>query len=233
MDRMNEDSLFDRNPALSDNYEQGPRWFIPGYDVSHAMAAVLLRDRIGEQGQILVLGAGGGVELAVFARECEGWTFTGVDPSAKMLALARRKVEAAGAAERVALIQGYIEDAPKQGFDAATAFLVLPFVPDDGRRLQALREIRARLTPGAPFLMINGCTDMSSPRFEDDLRLYAASARRNGAPVEMVEAAVRMQRENLSFVPREREEELLAEAGFSGVRLFYVGLWVFGWIATA
>jgi len=233
MDRMNEGSLFDRNQALSENYEQGPRWFIPGYDASHAMAAVLLRDRIGEQGQILVLGAGGGVELSVFARECEGWTFTGVDPSARMLALARQKVEAVGAAQRVALIQGYIEDAPKQKFDAATAFLVLAFVPDDGRRLRALREIRARLKPGAPFLMINGCTEMNSERFEEDLRLYAAAARRNGAPVEMVERAVRMQREELSFVPREREEELLAEAGFSGVRLFYVGLWIFGWIATA
>jgi tRNA (cmo5U34)-methyltransferase len=150
-----------------------------------------------------------------------------------MLALARQKVEAAGAAERVALIQGYIEDAPNQKFDAGTAFLVLAFVPDDGRRLRALREIHARLKPGAPFLMINGCTDMNSERFEEDLRLYAAAARRNGAPVEMVERAVRMQREDLSFVPREREEELLAEAGFSGVRLFYVGLWIFGWIATA
>ena len=230
---MNEGSLFDRNRALSDNYEQGPRWFIPGYDASHAIAAVLLRDRIGEHGRILVLGAGGGVELSVFARECEGWTFTGIDPSAEMLALARRKVEAVGAAERISLIQGYIEDAPRQVFDAATAFLALHFVPDDGRRLHALRETRARLKSGAPFLMINGCTDMISPRFEEDLRLYAASARRNGAPTEMVEGAVRMQRENLSFVPPEREQKLLAEAGFSDVRLFYAGLWFFGWITTA
>jgi len=42
---------FDRNPALSDNYERAPRWFVPGYDASHAMAAVLLRDRIGEHGK--------------------------------------------------------------------------------------------------------------------------------------------------------------------------------------
>jgi len=31
---MNEGSLFDRNRALSDNYEQRPRWFILGYDAS-------------------------------------------------------------------------------------------------------------------------------------------------------------------------------------------------------
>jgi hypothetical protein len=49
----------------------------------------------------------------------------------------------------------------------------------------------------------------------------------------VVEGAVRLQRVSLSFVPPEREEQLLAEAGFRDVRLFYVGLWFFGWIATA
>ena len=55
---MPHETDFDRNWALTDNYEQGPRWFIPGYDASHAMAAVLLRDRIGDRGRILVVGAG-------------------------------------------------------------------------------------------------------------------------------------------------------------------------------
>jgi tRNA (cmo5U34)-methyltransferase len=63
---------FDQNSTLTDNYDRGPRWFIPGYDASHAMAAVLLRDRIGEGGRILVIGAGGGIELSVFAREASG-----------------------------------------------------------------------------------------------------------------------------------------------------------------
>jgi tRNA (cmo5U34)-methyltransferase len=45
--------------------------------------------------------------------------------------------------------------------------------------------------------------------------------------------AVRMQRESLFSVPPEREEALLAQAGFGDVRLFYAGLWIFGWIARA
>lgn len=72
---MNDGSLLHRNRALSNNYEQGPCWFIPGYDTSLAIADVLLRDRIGEHGQILVLGTGGGVEISVFAKEGKGWTF--------------------------------------------------------------------------------------------------------------------------------------------------------------
>jgi hypothetical protein len=30
---------FDQNPTLADNYDHGPRWFIPGYDASHASIA--------------------------------------------------------------------------------------------------------------------------------------------------------------------------------------------------
>jgi tRNA (cmo5U34)-methyltransferase len=224
---------FDQNSTLTDNYDRGPRWFIPGYDASHAMAAVLLRDRIGEGGRILVIGAGGGIELSVFAREASGWTFVGVDPSVQMLSRARQKIDEADATDRVSLVRGTAEDAPREAFDAATAFLALHFVPDDGARLRALREIHARLKDGAPFLMINGCADMQSSRFADDQRSYAAFARRNGAPEEMIDAAVRMQRESVHLLPPEREEALLAEAGFRDLRLFYVGMWVFGWIAMA
>jgi len=223
---------FDRNPALSDDYERAPRWFIPGYDASHAMAAVLLRDRVSEHGQILVVGAGGGVELSVFARECQGWTFTGVDPSVEMLRQAKVKLETVGASHRVSWVQGVVENSPLGPFDAATAFLALNFVPDGGR-LATLREIHARLKSGAPFLMINGCSDKNSARFEDDLLIYAAFARRNGAPADVVQGAVRMQRESLFYVLPEREVALLAEAGFRDVHLFYAGLWVFGWIARA
>jgi len=229
---MTDENYFDRDPALSDNYERAPRWFVPGYDASHAMAAVLLRDRKGEHGRILVVGAGGGVELSVFARECQGWTFTGVDPSVEMLRQAKVKLETVGALDRVSWVQGTVENSPRGPFDAATAFLALNFVPDDGR-LATLQEIHARLKPGGSFLMINGCSDKNSARFQDDLRVYAAFARRNGAPEDVVQRAVRMQRESLSYVRPEREVALLAEAGFGDVRLFYTGFWVFGWIARA
>ena len=81
--------------------------------------------------------------------------------------------------------------------------------------------------------MINGCADKNSARFEGNLRVYGAFARRSGAPAEMVEAALRMQRESLFSVSRDREEALLTEAGFSDAHLFYAGLWVFGWISQA
>jgi hypothetical protein len=74
---------------------------------------------------------------------------------------------------------------------------------------------------------------MGTPRFEDHLRLYAEWARRNGAPAEVIENAVRMQRETMYYVPRDREETLLEEAGFRPPELFYAGLWIYGWLARA
>ena len=230
---MTSGNEFDRNPALTENYERAPRWFVPGYDVSHEIAAVLLRDRIGERGRILIVGTGGGVELSVFAHECEGWEFVAVDPSVEMLKRAQAKMESIGALGRVSFIQGTVENAPLEPCDAATAFLCLNFIPNDGHRLNALREIHRRLKSGAPFLMINACTDKNSTRFEDDLRVYAAFARRRGAPADVVQRAVRMQRESLYYALPEQEVALLAEAGFGDIRLFYVGLWVFGWMARA
>lgn len=69
---------------------------------------------------------------------------------------------------------------------------------------------------------------MSSERFEEDLRLYAASARRNGAPGAIVDGAVQMVAESVSMIPPEREEALLTKAGFRDMRRFYTALWVFG-----
>ena len=54
------------------------------------MAAILLAERAGDTAEILILGAGGGLELRAFADWQPGWRFTGVDPSAEMLALAAK-----------------------------------------------------------------------------------------------------------------------------------------------
>lgn len=226
---------FDKMPGLAEGYERGPRWFVPGYDASHVMAATLLSDRIGERGRVLVLGAGGGVELSVLAQASSGWTFVGVDPSEQMLAVADQKLRALGLEARVQLVRGYIPDAPAGPFDAATCFLTLSFIPDDGARLDALKHIRRRLVAGAPFLMITGIThsaDKTSPAFERQLRLYRAFARQNGAPEDLIATASEGVRRLHALTP-EREEALLREAGFGDVELFYAGLMIRGWSAIA
>ena len=47
--------------------EKGPPAFAPGHGGMLQMAAVLLRERMGGTGQILVVGAGGGLEMRYLA----------------------------------------------------------------------------------------------------------------------------------------------------------------------
>ena len=83
---------------------------VPGFADLQRMAMLLLSERSPAAARILVLGAGGGLELKAFAEAQPDWRFVGVDPSAEMLELATSVV--GDLAARVDLQQGYIEDAP-------------------------------------------------------------------------------------------------------------------------
>jgi tRNA (cmo5U34)-methyltransferase len=224
---------YDALPDVVADFGRLPRLFIPGYDASHAIAAVLLAETIGESGHILAVGAGGGAELCHFARLQPGWRFTAVDPATAMLERAKERLTAMGAGDRLATLVGVSTNAPVGPFDAAIAFLALHFVPDDGSRLAQLVAIRQRLKPGAPFLIINGATDMRDHSFARDLARYAAHAANGGADPGFIADARQVQRKTLHYLPPEREVALLAEAGFGIVEQFYQALWFHGWMARA
>ena len=96
------------------------------------MTGLLLAERIRDAADVLVIGAGGGLELKAFADSQPGWSFCGVDPSAEMLGLARRTL--GPLASRVDFHEGYIDSAPVGPFDAATCLLTLHFIPEHERR---------------------------------------------------------------------------------------------------
>ena len=224
-------ALHFEDPEFVQRYAEGPGQFVPGYHVMQRMAAQLIAERTGEDAHLLVLGAGGGLELGAFAGLHPHWLFTGVDPAAEMLKAARERVEACGARDRVTLIEGLIDDAPDGPFDAATCLLTLHFVPDDGGKLETLQLIRKRLKPGAPFILVDLCIGA----IDGDLRRdrYATFALNSGAePDDVCQTKARLV-DVLHTVSPERDVELLTQAGFTDVDLFYAGLSWRGWSATA
>src|SRR5256885_1064037 len=76
--------IFSDADFLAAYADQQPRR-VPGYHAMHRMAAVLIAERVHHDAAVLVLGAGGGLELKAFAEANSGWSFYGVDPSAEML----------------------------------------------------------------------------------------------------------------------------------------------------
>jgi tRNA (cmo5U34)-methyltransferase len=218
------------DPEKVARYAEGPARVIPGYATLHRIIAQLLRERVGDEGRVLVIGAGGGLELLAFTQAQPRWSFVGVDPSGPMLQLARQAL--GEYRSRVELVEGYIPDAPPGPFDGATCLLTLHIIPDDGRKLEALHEIRKRLAPGAPFVVVDNCIDLTSPNADHYLQRYADYAIESGMEAERMEqwkTAIKP----IGLIGPKREEEVLAEAGFTGTELFFAGLSWRGWITYA
>lgn len=217
------------DPAAVARYAEGPRRAVPGFGVLHQLVDQLLGETVPEQGRVLVVGAGGGLELTHLAERHAGWTFDGVDPSSEMLRLAETTMGPLAA--RAALHEGYVTDAPAGPFDAATCLLTLHFVPADERRA-TLEEIRRRLRPGAPLLTFHH----SVPAGEARATWLARQARFAGGPdadAERIDRAVEQMSARLPLLTPGEDEALLREAGFRDVGLFYAALSFRGWVAYA
>lgn len=99
MDSLKMKQVHFENPDVVRRYAQGPTAFVPAYEQMQRMTAQLIKEGIGEVGELLVLGAGGGFELEVFASLQSQWRYTGVDPAAEMLNAAKARLAAIDASE--------------------------------------------------------------------------------------------------------------------------------------
>jgi tRNA (cmo5U34)-methyltransferase len=219
------------DPDFAARYVDGPKRFVPGHQDMLRMTAQLLAEDTPVEANILVVGAGGGIELRHFAQAQPGWRLTGVDPSAQMLAVARRTL--GEFTNRCDLVEDTVDAAPPGPFDGASCLLTLHMIPDDGSKLATLRAIRSRLQPGAPFVIVDHCLDKSDPLFERKLVRYARFALDSGAPPDGVAKACEGIRQFVPMISREREAELLVQAGFSDIDIFYAGFLWTGWGARA
>lgn len=218
------------DPQAVARYAEGPPRLVPGLADLQRMVTLLLAERAPDDARILVLGAGGGLEIKVFAEARPGWRFDGVDPSAEMLDLARLTLGPLAA--RADLHHGLIDIAPEGPFDGAACILTLHFVERE-ERLRTLREVRRRLKPGAPFAVAH----FSFPQEEGDrdlwLSRYAAFAATSGIDPTQAQKARSMIGARLPILSPEDDEQLLREAGFRDVSLFYAGFAFRGWVAYA
>jgi tRNA (cmo5U34)-methyltransferase len=218
------------DPQAVARYAEGPPRLVPGFADLQRMAMLLLAERAPEDARVLILGAGGGLELKVFAENQRHWRFDGVDPAAEMLKLAEATLGPLNS--RVQLHQGYIDVAPDGPFDAAACLLTLHFVPFE-ERLRTLREIQRRLKPGAPLVVAH----FSIPQGEQERSLwlsrYASFAISSGVDPDKAANARTVIAAQLPILAPEQDEALLRESGFSNVSLFYAGFTFRGWVAYA
>ncbi|WP_316228083.1 class I SAM-dependent methyltransferase [Bradyrhizobium sp. SZCCHNR3015] len=218
------------DPEIVARYTDGPRRFVPGLDGLHRMASILLAERAPAHAKVLILGAGGGLELAALADAHPSWTFVGVDPSAQMLRLAERTL--GSRIDRVELIEGYIFDAPTGPFDAATCLLTLHFL-SASERLRTVRAIHDRLRPGAPFVAAHGCLPQDPAQRGLWLDRYAAYAVASGVDPEQAKTMRATVEASVNMLSPEEDEAILRGGGFSDASLFFTAFTWHGWTGHA
>ena len=218
------------NEQAAASYLDGPPRQVPGYAGLLRMTTLLLAERMPADGRVLVLGAGGGMEIKAMADDHPSWSFDGVDPSAPMLQLAGRTIEPHAA--RVRLHEGYIDAAPDGPFDAATCILVFHFMTHEQRR-DALRQLRRRLKPGAPLVLAHISFPQAEPERSLWIGRHVAFGAAAGLTVEQMESARQAIGTRLLILPPEEEEAMLVEAGFTRISQFYAAFSFRGWVAYA
>ncbi len=217
------------DPAMVASYAESTLRKVPGLSDLHRMMMLLLAEHAPATADILVVGAGGGLELKAFAEAQPRWRFMGVDPSAEMLALALRTL--GPLRTRVNLHQAYVDAAPSGPFDGATCLLTLHFLTR-AERLRTLGEMRLRLRPGAPLVVAHH----SYPKSGDPnlwLSRSVAFAGRSDADAAPAPASASAMAKRLPVLSDDEDEALLRQAGFSDVALFYAGFSFRGWVAAA
>ena len=216
------------DPKAIANYADNAIRRVPGLNDVHRMSALLLAESTPSDGRILVVGAGGGMELKLFAQSFPGWRFDGVDPSDEMLNLT--KTALGPLASRVHLHHGYIEVAPMGPFDAASCLLTLHFTTE-AERYRTLCEVRSRLKPGGVFVAMHYSISQHHPERELWLSRCAAFAISSGIDPDQAKIAAAAISKQLPILSPQEDEELMRKAGFSNISVFYVGLAFRGWVA--
>jgi tRNA (cmo5U34)-methyltransferase len=204
-----------------------------GYDLLFTLTYCFLRALRQPQLDLLVVGAGGGMEIERFLPDNPGWRLVGVDPSRDMLALAQATVENLGVQARVELVCGTVEDLPtERRFDAATCLFVLHFLPDDAK-LALLRGIAARLRPQAPLLVVSGARVDDGGLRDDFLGAWQQHGELMGLPAERMAAIIQqLVAQQEGATTEEGYLRLLRDAGFERVAPFLsimngaMGAWI-------
>jgi tRNA (cmo5U34)-methyltransferase len=234
-ERSGEKMSMDWNKPEADQYEHTIALKIPGYHLLYEMTERLLASALGARSadaSLLAIGAGGGQELTALGRAYPGRKFTAVDPSARMLNMAKRRVEREGVHADIEWVEGEVQELPAESrFDGATCMLALHFVKGRQAKLGLLKAAAERLHDGAPLFLacINGDLAAASTRLQ--LAGWRSHMLANGIAEAGWEQFAGSLGVESDVIPFEEVTELLTEAGFSGAARYFGSYLIDGMVA--
>lgn len=210
---MEKNRLYDFAEKWASEYLEKARAQIPAYDCIFAMADVLLAHELTDSARVLVVGGGGGQEVCSIGLS-RNWRMLVVDPSEPMCQAARVRALDAGVGDRCRVHRGFVSDLPLEpSHDAATCLLVLHFL-DEAGQLALLRDIAARLKPGAPAVFAHLVARDDAREHDWVLSVWNDFLVHAGETREVVEERARARDQEVTLLSEDGFRRLLDEAGF-------------------
>lgn len=219
---MNKIELFENERAT--DYNQFVQTWIPNYHhfLDH-LPQLLRQTKIKE---LLAVGCGTGNEIERFVNTAEQWNITGIDPSYSMVQQAKEKFRKYN---NINIIHGLVSDLPiTKKYHVATLLLVLHFFEDNGDKLNLLKDIADRLSPKAPFVLLD--ISGNPQQISQNLHILELLLPDTVNPEQISQRLARIQNE-LYAISEERFSELLQEAGFEKPLRFFQSSIYMGWIS--
>ncbi|WP_026732638.1 class I SAM-dependent methyltransferase [Fischerella sp. PCC 9605] len=216
----------------AEQYHEIAAHFVPGYQSLYEIARCYLSLHLPKVADILIVGAGGGMEIKILSRFSQQWSFAAVDPSSRMLDVAKFWTERSNALNRVQFTEGFVSDLPSsQVFDAATCVLVMHFLPDETEKLKLLKDIALRLKTGGILILADLAVPKETEEFEVFRQLYSTHAEQQGEPEVRIKDILTVLENFVHPVSNVRESELVKLAGFNTPTMFFSSIWFKAWFA--
>lgn len=218
-------SIFDNSASSYDSRNQKLSYIKNNL---HNLMEVVFSE-LPENANILCVGAGTGIEILYLAKVFPNFSFTAVDPSEKMLDIAKKNISEAGFIKRCTFHNGYLESLQtKTKYDGATSILVSQFILDEQARINFFKEIRNYLKNDG--LLINVDLSSNKENYETLLKYWVALFNENKVSNEQVAKMKETYASSVGILPIKKVEEIIEKSGFKNVNLFFQSLLMHGWI---
>jgi tRNA (cmo5U34)-methyltransferase len=204
---------------------------LPGYNLMHEIVATYLRVILPQTSNILVIGAGTGIDMLTLIDHGPRWQITGLEPSREMFQIACEKIESIQLPQRLRLECCKVEDfIDATVYDVAVVSLVLQLYPDDGAKRDLLQTVARHVKPKGCIVVIDSFGDCESPHFDQTVNALKVLTTRMGFTEDEANKDIESVKQRFYLVPEERIRSVLTEAGIVCVeqifRAFITGVWI-------
>jgi tRNA (cmo5U34)-methyltransferase len=183
-----------------------------------------------ERSRMLCVGAGTGAEIQSLASRFPAWTFTAVEPSSGMVAVAQQRAKNHGYADRCTFHTGYLDTLPDTAtFDCASSLLVSQFILSQEDRTRFFASIANRLNAGGVLVTSDLASDTTTDAYKSLLAVWLRTMAAADVSPERVLQMQEAYSKDVAILPPQKVAALISSAGFGAPVQFYQAGVIHAW----